>query len=148
MKLIRWNPLRNFSVLQKQMNHLFEDVLEDWPSDLTGTTAYPVADIYETDDELIVKAELPGVDPKMVDVRLENNVLSIRGERRFERNVDKENYHRMERLYGSFCRSFSLPTSVEADKIRADFKDGVLTLTLPKTESAKAKKIEIAAAAA
>src|SRR5439155_24405842 len=90
---------------------------------LTGTTAYPVADIYETDDELIVKAELPGVDPKMVDVRLENNVLSIRGERRFERNVDKENYHRMERLYGSFCRSFSLPTSVESDKIRADCKD-------------------------
>src|SRR5437667_11701994 len=130
------------------MNHLFEDVLEDWPSHLTGTTAYPVADIYDTDDELIVKAELPGVDPKMVDVRLENNVLTIRGERQFEQNIEKENYHRMERSYGSFSRSFTLPTKVEADKIRADFKDGVLSITLPKAESAKAKKIEIAAAAA
>src|SRR6266516_3657040 len=148
MNLIRWNP-RDFSVLHNQMNRLFEDVLQDWPSDLTGPAAWnPVADIYETDDELIVKAELPGVDPKMVDVRLENNVLTIRGERQFEQNVEKENYHRMERSYGSFCRSFTLPTNVEADKIRADFKDGVLNITLPKAESAKAKKIEIAAAAA
>jgi HSP20 family protein len=131
------------------MGRLFEDVLQDWPLDLAGTAVwYPVSDIYETEDELIVKADLPGVDPMMVDVRLENNVLTIRGERQFEQNIEKENYHRLERSYGSFCRSFALPTVVEADKIRADFKDGVLSITLPKAESVKAKRIQIAAAAA
>ena len=96
----------------------------------------------------IIQFALPGVDPKMVDVRLQNNVLTIRGERQSEQTVEKENYHRMERSFGSFCRAFTLPTSVEPDKIRADFKDGVLSITLPKAESAKAKRIEIAASAA
>ena len=148
MNLIRWNPTLGISTLRSEMNRLFEDMWRDSAWDSIESTAWsPVADIYETDNDLVLKVDLPGVDPKMVDVRIEDNVLTIRGERRFEENVAKENYQRMERLHGTFSRAFRLPVSVDADKIRADFKDGVLTVTLPKAESAKAKRIEIAAAA-
>jgi HSP20 family protein len=91
---------------------------------------------------------LPGVDPKMVDVRVENNVLTIRGERPFEQKVEKENYHRLERSYGTFSRSFTLPATIDSDKIRAEYRDGILNLTLPKSEKAKPKRIQITATAA
>ena len=91
---------------------------------------------------------MPGVDPKKIDVRVENNVLTIRGERPFEQKVEKENYHRMERPYGTFARSFTLPAVIDSDKIRAEYRDGVLNLTLPKSEKAKPKRIQIAATAA
>jgi HSP20 family protein len=100
-------------------------------------------DIYEQDGNIVLKAELPGVDAKNVDIRLENNVLTLRGERKLDNEVKKENYHRVERSYGSFTRSFTLPTVVDQEKIKADYSDGVLRLTLPKREEAKPKQISI-----
>jgi HSP20 family protein len=148
MSLVRWNPLNDFSVLQNQINRFFKETLGTWPLESSGSATWsPVADICETGDNLYVKAELPGVDPKMVDVRLENNVLTIRGQREFEHRGETENYHRIERSYGMFARTFTLPVTIDSEKIRAEFKDGVLTLTLPKSERAKPRKIEIVAAA-
>ena len=151
MTLVRWNPFRDMSMLQNHMNRLFEDAMGTWPgeSDGRGSTSWvPLADIYENENDLIVRAELPGVDPKAVDVRVENNVLTIRGERTFEQKVQQENYHRLERSYGTFFRSFALPTTIDADKIQAEYRDGVLNLTLPKSEKAKPKRIQISATAA
>jgi HSP20 family protein len=149
MSLVRWNPFGDMSLLQNQMNRLFDTALQGWPGDSNGTTSWiPAADIYESDNELVVNLDLPGVDPKTVDVRIENNVLSIRGERQFDEKLNKENFHRVERSYGPFARSFTLSTSVNPDSIRADFKAGVLSITLPKAESAKPKRIQIAATAA
>jgi HSP20 family protein len=91
----------------------------------------------------VLKAELPGVDPKDVDIRIENNVLTISGERKFDSEVKKENYHRVERAYGTFTRSFTLPTMVDSGAVKAEFKDGVLRVTLPKREEAKPKQIQI-----
>ena len=150
MTLVRWNPIRDFSVLQSQMNRLFEDAMGTWLGESNGrgnTNWVPLADIYENDNDLIVRAELPGVDPEMVDLRVENNVLTIRGERPFEQKVEQENYHRLERSYGTFSRSFTLPATIDADKIRAEYRDGILNLTLPKSEKAKPKRIQIAATA-
>jgi HSP20 family protein len=151
MTLARWNPIRDFSVLQNQMNRLFEDAMGTWPGESNGrgnTNWVPPADIYETDNDLIAIVELPGVDSKKVDVRVENNVLTIRGERPFEQKVKQDNYHRLERSYGTFSRSFTLPATIDADKIRAEYRDGILNLTLPKSEKAKPKRIQIATTAA
>ena len=151
MTLVRWNPIRDFSVLQNQMNRLFEDAMGTWlgESNGTGNTNWvPLADIYENDNDLIAKVELPGVDPNRVDVRVENNVLTIRGERPFDQKVAQENYHRLERSFGTFSRSFALPTTIDADKIHAEYRDGILNLRLPKSERAKPKRIQIAATAA
>jgi len=151
MTPVRWNPIREFSVFQNQMNRLFEDAMGTWLGESNGrgnTNWVPLADIYENDNDLIAKVELPGVDPKMVDVRVENNVLTIRGERPFDQKVAQENYHRLERSFGTFSRSFALPTTIDADKIHAEYRDGILNLRLPKSERAKPKRIQIAATAA
>ena len=149
MNFVRWNPLNEMSLLQNHMNRLFDTALQGWPGDSNGTTQWtPSADIYEAETELVVNLDLPGVDPKMIDIRVENNVLSIRGERQFEDKQNKENFHRVERSYGPFARSFTLSTAVDADKIRASYKSGVLSITLPKAEAAKPKRIQIAATAA
>jgi HSP20 family protein len=133
------------------MNRLFDESFrgvsrgaheEDWVS---GAWA-PAVDIYEQDGNIVLNAELPGVDAKDVDVRVENNVLSLRGERRFDNEVKKENYHRVERSYGTFSRLFTLPTVIDAEKIKAEFKEGVLRLTLPQREEAKPKQISISVA--
>jgi HSP20 family protein len=147
MNLVRWNPFSEVSLLQNQMNRFFDATLQGWPGESNGATWLPAADIYESDSELVVNLDLPGVDPKLVDIRVENNVLTIRGERRFEEKEDKDNFHRVERLYGTFVRSFTLSTSVDADKIRANYNAGVLSITLPKAEAAKPRRIQIAAAA-
>lgn len=149
MNFVRWNPLGEMSMLQNQMNRLFDTALQGWPGDSNGTTQWtPSADIYESENELVVNLDLPGVDPKMVDIRVENNILSIRGERQFEDKQNKENFHRVERTYGPFARSFTLSTVVDADRIRANYKSGVLSISLPKAEAAKPKRIQIAASAA
>ena len=100
-------------------------------------------DIFENDGNLVLKAELPGIDPKDVDVHVENNVLTLRGERKFESEVKREQYHRVERAYGTFSRSFTLPNVVDTDNIKAEFKDGVLRVTLPQREEAKPKQIQV-----
>jgi HSP20 family protein len=107
------------------------------------TTWTPACDIYETDKNLVIKVELPEVDKKDVVVSLENNLLTIRGERKFNEETKRDNYHRVERRYGQFIRTFTLPTLIEPSKINAEFKEGVLNIMLPKTEEAKPKLIEV-----
>jgi HSP20 family protein len=149
MNLVRWNPFGEISLAQNPMNRLFDTALQGWPGESNGTTSWiPAADIYESDNELVVNLDLPGVDPKTVDVRVENNVLSIRGERQFDDKQNKENFHRVERSYGPFARSFTLSTSVDPDKIRANYRTGVLSIALPKAEAARPRRIQIAATAA
>jgi HSP20 family protein len=149
MNFVRWNPFNEMSLLQNEMNRLFDTAIQGWPSDSNGTTHWkPAADIYEAENELIVNLDLPGVDPKMVDVRVENNVLTIRGERQVQEKQNRDNFHRVERSYGPFARSFTLSTAVDPEKIRANYKAGVLSIILPKAEAAKPKRIQIAATAA
>lgn len=107
------------------------------------TTWAPSVDIYETEHDLVVKADLPDVKPEDLDIRIENNILTIRGERKFEKKVDEKNYLRVERAYGSFSRSFSLANTVNTEAIKADYQNGVLTLTVPKREETKPKQIKV-----
>jgi len=118
----------------------------NWDRAVSTTTWNPSVDIFENDNEVVIKAELPGMDAKDIEVRLENNVLILKGERRFEKEAKEENYHRVEREYGVFSRSFSLPAAVNGDKITAEYKDGILKVLLPKKEETKSKPIKIAAA--
>ena len=148
MNLSHWSPFGEVS-LQNGTHDLFDSPPQRRSVEPTGGTISwaPTADIYESENELVVHVDLPGVDPKLVNARVENNILTIRGERRFEEKRVKETYHRLERSYGVFARSFSLATAVDVASIRATYKAGVLTITLPKAERAKHKRIEIAAAA-
>ncbi len=141
--LNRLEPFRGAATLQEQVNRLFGNVLEHSGEESNLTTWAPAVDIYETEHELVVKADLPEVDPKELDVRVENNLLTIRGERKFEKKVAEENYLRVERAYGSFSRSFSLANTVNSEAIQADYRNGVLTLTIPKREEAKPKQIKV-----
>jgi HSP20 family protein len=152
MAIVRWEPFRDLVSIQDRMNRIFEDAFrgggrnageEDWA--LGGQWA-PVVDIYEDEGNLVLKAELAGIEPKDVDIRVENNVLTLRGERKFEGETKREKYHRVERAYGSFSRSFTLPSVVDTEKIKAQFKDGVLSVTLPTKEEAKPKQISISVA--
>jgi len=141
--LTRWESFRGATTLQDQVNRLFNDVFERQGGESSLTAWAPAVDIYETEYELVVKADLPEVDPKDLDIRVENNILTIRGERKFEKNVNQENYLRVERAYGSFARSFTLANTVNSDAIKADYQNGVLTLTIPKKEEAKPKQIKV-----
>lgn len=150
MALVRWEPFRDLVSLQDRMNRLFDDSFrgttrgvapdDDWA--LGGSWA-PAVDIFEHEGKIVLKAELPGVDTKDVDIRVENNILTLRGERKLDADVTRESYHRVERAYGAFQRSFTLPSVVDTDKILAEFKDGVLRVTLPKREELKPKQITI-----
>ena len=149
MAIVRWEPFRDLVSIQGRMNRLFDEAFrgatrgsgdeEEWS---LGSWA-PAVDIFEQDGHIVLKAELPGVDPKDVEVRVENNVLTLRGERKLDNDVQKENYHRVERAYGSFSRSFTLPSVVDTEKIKADYRDGVLRVNLPKREEARPKQISI-----
>ena len=145
MAVIRWDPFRDINTLQDRMNRLFEDANHRWRADEpSSTTSWsPAVDIYENDTEIVVKAEVPGLDQKDIELNLENNVLTLKGNREFEKEAKDENYHRIERAYGGFSRSFSIPAVVDDSKIRADYKEGVLTILLPKTQKAKPKQIKI-----
>jgi len=146
MAVVRWDPFRDLNLLQDRMNRLFDDAGRGWRADepAATTTWSPAVDIFETEGEIIVKAELPGMERKDITLHLENNVLSLRGERKFEKETKDENYHRIERSYGAFSRSFAIPATVDEEKIRADYKDGVLNIVLPKKEQARPKQIKIA----
>jgi HSP20 family protein len=141
--LSRWEPFRGVSTLQDQINRLFNDAFERGGEESNLTTWAPAVDIYENEHELVVKADLPAVDPKDLDVRVENNILTIRGERKFEKKVNESNHLRVERAYGAFSRSFSLANTVNSEAIKAGYHDGVLTLTVPKREEAKPKQIRV-----
>ena len=145
MAIVRWEPFGKLLSSQDRFNRLFTQIFPRSfdEGDASITTWMPAVDVYETEHNLTLKAELPGVDPKDIEARVEDGTLYLKGERKFEKESKKENYHRIERTYGSFMRSFALPTSVDADKVSAEYKDGVLTLTLPKSEQARPKQIQL-----
>ncbi len=146
MPVIRWNdPFRELATLQERLNRAFDSTLapRGREEDLfTGTWAPPV-DIYETKDKTVLKAELPGFDESQIALRFEDGILSLEGERRFEKNGGDENYHRVERSYGKFVRSFTIPANVDHEKIAASMQNGILTVELPKREETKPKAIRI-----
>jgi len=131
------------TTLQDQINRLFSESPDRTGEEGSLSAWAPAVDIYETEHELVVKADLPDMDPKDLDIRVENNVLTIRGERKFEKKVNEDNYLRVERAYGTFSRSFTLANSVNADAIKAEYQNGVLALTIPKREEAKPKQIKV-----
>ena len=137
------SPFRAMSSLQDQINRVFNQAFERRGEESNLTSWAPAVDIYESEHELVVKADLPDVDPKDLDIRVENNILTIRGERKFEKNVSTENYLRVERAYGTFSRSFALSNTVNTEAIKADYQNGVLTLHIPKREEAKPKQIKV-----
>lgn len=147
MAIIRWEPFRDLVSSQDRFDRLFTETFPRFfeEGEAPMGTWTPAVDIYESDHDLKIKAELPGVDPKDIEARVENGALYLKGERKFEKESKDENYHRVERSYGSFMRTFSLPASVDTEKVAAEYKDGVLTLTLPKKEEAKAKTIKVQA---
>jgi len=140
--IARWEPFRGVTALQDQINRLFTDGFDRVGEESNLTAWAPSVDIYETEQELVVKADLPDVDPKDLDIRVENNILTIRGERKFEK-VNEENYLRVERSYGAFARSFTLANTVNSEAIKAEYNNGVLTLSIPKREEAKPKQIKV-----
>ena len=145
MAVLKWDPFRDLNMLQDRMNQLFDNAGRGRrDNEPTATTTWsPAVDIYETEGAIVVKAELPGMDRKDITLNLENNVLTLRGERRFEKETKEENYHRIERSYGGFSRAFSIPATVNEERIQADYKDGVLKILLPKKDQAKPKQIQI-----
>jgi HSP20 family protein len=146
--IARLEPFRGLSTLQDQFNRLFNESFRNHNEESALTTWAPAVDIYETPNELVVKADLPDVNEKDIDVRVENNLLTIRGERKFEKSVSEENFLRVERTYGAFSRSFSLPNTVNAETIGAEYKNGVLTVTLPKREESKPRQVKVTVNAA
>ncbi len=127
------------------MNRFLEDSFFRFPTDDSSITTWaPAVDIYEDGNNLVLKADLPDINEKELDLRIENNTLTLRGERKFEKKVEEDNYLRVERRYGSFSRSFALPNTVNTETIKAEYKNGVLTVTLPKREEAKPKQIKVA----
>lgn len=146
MSLVRWNPLREMPVLQNRINRLFEDFFPETALDEFkgfGGAWNPVVDIFETDHATVIKADLPGLKKEDITINVEGNVLCIAGERKTDDEVKKENYYRRERSYGMFRREFTLPSTVDADKIKAEFKDGVLKVDIPKPEDKKPKSIAV-----
>lgn len=145
MALVKYNPLRELRSMQEQMNRLLN---LSWNHDLAGEDIkegiwQPPVDIYETEENIIIKAELPDVEQKDIEVKIEDNTLTLKGERKHVSEVKKENYHRIERYFGAFQRSFSLPANVQQENVSATSDKGVLTITLPKKEESKPKQIKV-----
>ncbi len=139
--LTTWHPLRELARVQEEMNRAFGNERLFRAGESVGWT--PACDIYEDGEEIVVRAELAGVEPKDVEIRYENGVLTLKGERKLEMEENRENYHRVELSYGTFTRGFSLPASIDAEKIRAESKHGVLLVHLPKKPEAKPKSIQV-----
>ena len=145
MALVPWDPFRNLLSLQERMNRLFDETLRRGQGEGTldrGAWTPPV-DIYETGSELVLMAGIPGIDMGDVEVEVRDNVLTLKGERVMEKSVEQESYHRVERAYGGFIRSFTLPGTVDSDKITASYSKGVLEVRIPKTEKSKPQHIKI-----
>lgn len=145
MAIVKYNPLKELRTMQEQMNRLLN---LSWNHDLSGEDMrdgiwQPAVDIYETAGEIIIKAEVPDVDQKDIEVRIEDNTLTMKGERKHEGDVRKENYHRIERYFGSFQRSFSLPATIDQERVTAVCERGILTIALPKKEDTRPKQISI-----
>ncbi|HWG59806.1 MAG TPA: Hsp20/alpha crystallin family protein [Candidatus Acidoferrales bacterium] len=142
----RWDRFPTISTLQDQVNRLFESGFQPRGDNSALTTWAPAVDIYETENELVLKADLPEINEKDLDVRVENNMLTLHGERKFDQTVKEDNYLRVERSYGSFSRSFSLPNTVNTEAIKAEYKNGVLTVQLPKRAESKSRQVKVSVA--
>jgi HSP20 family protein len=145
MAIVRWDPFRDLMSIQERVNRLLSDSPGRWGTDEGYGSWVPPVDVYERGDHLVIRAELPGVSREDIDIRVENGVLVLQGQRKREEEVEERNAFRLERLFGAFTRSFSLPTTVDSSKIGARLKDGVLEIALPKAEAAKPKKVSILA---
>jgi len=147
--LTRWDPFSELTTFQDRFNQLFSQTFgaqgHGSERSLLATTFIPPVDVYEDDHSITIQAEVPGVKEEDLELRLENNILTISGERKLENEEKKENFHRVERHYGRFFRSFTLPTAVNPDGVKADFENGVLKITVAKSEAAKPKQIRIGA---
>ncbi len=139
-----WRPFRELTTFREEMDKLWNRFFGEWPSKEPSRGEWaPSLDVSETKDNIVVKAEVPGMDAKDIDISLTNDVLTVKGEKKQEKEEKEENYHRIERSYGAFSRSIRLPREVQSDKIKANYKNGVLKITLPKSEEAKKKEIKI-----
>jgi HSP20 family protein len=146
MAITRWDPFREVAALQNRVNHLFREMNEgDDP--LTASSFVPAVDIYEDAQKVVLKLEVPGVDQKDLDVRVENHTLTVKGERKLEAEEKEQNFHRIERRYGSFYRAFTLPSTVDTENVAASYNAGVLKLELKKKAEAQPKQIQINVAA-
>ena len=145
MAIVRWDPFRELDVMQDRMRRLFGEAYRQADDDVMRRGGWvPPVDIYDSGShELVIKAELPDMSKDEIEITVENNTLTLHGEKKMDSSVKDEHYHRIERTYGSFSRSFSLPPTVDASKVRADYKNGVLTITLPLREEAKPKQIQV-----
>lgn len=141
--ITRWDPFRELAQLQDRVNRLFQETGTGRDEGFTTSSFVPPVDIYETEQSIVLKLEVPGIDQKDLDIRIENNTITVRGERKFESDVKEENFHRVERRYGSFQRSFSLPNTVNTENVVADYDSGVLKITLAKRAEAKPKQIKV-----
>jgi len=146
MNLVKWNPWREMSAMPDRLDRLFDDPffrLGRMAEDSGLGMWNPAVDLYEKDDYVMIKAELPGVDKNDINIDLKDRLLTLSGERTHEKETNEENYYRRERSYGKFQRTFTLPADVDSDQIKAEFKDGVLQIEIPKPEEKKAKKVTI-----
>jgi HSP20 family protein len=145
MPITRWDPFQELNLIHDRMNRLFQDNFAPASREegLTTATFVPPVDIYEDEHSINLKVEVSGIDPKDVDIRLENSTLTVRGERKFEKEEKEENFHRVERRYGSFYRAFTLPNTVDPDSVSADYDNGVLKIKLAKKAEAKPKQIKV-----
>ncbi len=145
MSIVRYDPFRDLRSLQDEVNRLFStNLARSFGDEGIARGAWnPSVDIFENKDQIVLEAELPGMNREDFELTIENNVITLRGERRFEKKDESDNYHRVERSYGSFTRSFTLPQTVSAESAVAEYKNGVLRVTLPKREEVKARRIEI-----
>jgi len=141
--ITRWDPFREFTTLQDRMNRLFRDSHGDHEEALTTSTFAPAVDVYEDEHNITLNIEVPGIEEKDIDVRIENNTLTVHGERKFEKEQKEENFRRVERQYGSFTRSFTLPNTVDTENIQANYDKGILKIQLAKKAEAKPKQIKV-----
>jgi HSP20 family protein len=146
MAIIRWDPFREVAALQNRVNSLFRD-FNDGESVLTAASFVPAVDIYEDAQKVVLKLEVPGVEEKDLDVRVENHTLTVKGERKLEKEEKEENFRRIERRYGSFYRAFTVPSTVDTENVQADYTAGVLKLELKKKAEAQPKQIKVNVAA-
>ena len=142
MAITRWDPFREVVALQNRMNSLFREMNEG-DNPLAAASFVPAVDIYEDAKKVVLKLEVPGMEEKDLDVRVENNTLTVKGERKFEKDEKEENFHRIERRYGSFYRAFTLPTTVDTENVQASYNAGVLKVELNKKAEAQPKQIKV-----
>jgi len=146
MELLRWNPMKDVFSLRHQMNHFFDDVFRPVVRDdegLSVSNQYPTVDIYDNDENMVIKAELPGIEKKNIAIDVKDGILTLKGERSSENEVEEKTYYRRERRFGKFERNFRLPADVDPENISADYNDGILKIDIPKPEEQKPKQIAV-----